>query len=469
MILQALPDFSIQLVGHKNKTRWAFRTETQDEAELLRVEEKRGRGRSLMMNVAVPEGQQVMKAEAAGAVVRDKAYERACHRCCRGVREGLAIRCDGCKAAYYCTRRCLSEHASAQHQYLCQPLELLHQRKQGDGKTQDLEAVRLVMDLLARWACFPDCAPKQRQLVESLTAHEEGRQVQVLQEALLHSQALHGLLHPDLLGQVCQGQDQPGSQSIKRLALLLMRIRYNSYPVDTTGGVMVPQAVLSLFPEAAMLNHSCQPNVATHSAVCNSGGGSGIKICLVVRSCSPLAAGEELCMSYLQDLVKSRVERQQILKQAFHFDCQCVRCQKEKGAEELPSDGAGSTLLAELAETGGAAATLSKALAWLHAVMKLHSQDQGCSKYLSPEAHDVAMAILNSMADDIEAKRFAMRVARLCWEARGLGLLPQCIALIMGEASLSRDGELARKGATAAVLALGPHHQVLTACLTWQC
>ena len=55
-----------------------------------------------------------------------------------------------------------------------------------------------------------------------------------------------------------------------------------------------------LFPFAAMLNHSCDPNCAFAGA---AGGG------LTIRAIRPAAAGEELCFGYI-DLFQARARGQ---------------------------------------------------------------------------------------------------------------------------------------------------------------
>jgi SET domain-containing protein len=62
-----------------------------------------------------------------------------------------------------------------------------------------------------------------------------------------------------------------------------------------------------IFPFAAMTNHSCSPN-ATHAWwPANDGGGGGIH--LAVRAVRDIDAGEEVTISYLDDLMAPFEER----------------------------------------------------------------------------------------------------------------------------------------------------------------
>eukprot|EP00775_Hariotina_reticulata_P012152 gene12152-12290_t len=82
-----------------------------------------------------------------------------------------------------------------------------------------------------------------------------------------------------------------------------------------------PEAVTGLWPEYALLNHSCSPN--TVAVV--------IGRCLLLRTVVPVLKGEELTGSYLGKLAFSPVAvRRAFLSGVYGFHCQCERCLAEQ-------------------------------------------------------------------------------------------------------------------------------------------
>ena len=47
----------------------------------------------------------------------------------------------------------------------------------------------------------------------------------------------------------------------------------------------------------------------------------------------PVAAGEEICVSYLSQLCTPSAATRQLLQGAFNFECQCERCVRESSIE----------------------------------------------------------------------------------------------------------------------------------------
>jgi SET domain len=78
------------------------------------------------------------------------------------------------------------------------------------------------------------------------------------------------------------------------------------------------QRILGLYPLAAMINHSCQPNaVRVFSGEV-----------MLVHACAPIAKDEEIVWSYIPP-TQSYITRQNLLREKFGFLCICPRCTKE--------------------------------------------------------------------------------------------------------------------------------------------
>ena len=86
---------------------------------------------------------------------------------------------------------------------------------------------------------------------------------------------------------------------------------------------LTPEAVAGVWPEFALLNHSCAP-----AAVAVPFGAA-----LVVRAAAPIAAGEEVTVSYLGGARLAPVRaRRAALRAGYGFHCQCARCLAEQRA-----------------------------------------------------------------------------------------------------------------------------------------
>lgn len=109
-------------------------------------------------------------------------------------------------------------------------------------------------------------------------------------------------------------QDMCGPEMTETLAVRIIDTwRTNSYMLDD--GLVLDYAGIGL--TAARLNHSCVPNVYT---AYNSTSGS-----ITVQAVRRIAAGEELCTSYINGASKLRSERRAQLSK-WGFECTCTGC-----------------------------------------------------------------------------------------------------------------------------------------------
>lgn len=74
-------------------------------------------------------------------------------------------------------------------------------------------------------------------------------------------------------------------------------------------GRLLPPTVIGVFPAASLVNHSCTANACFHS---RRAGPGGPPLEYVLRCTTDVAAGEEVCVSYLAhcaDAVTKEVRR----------------------------------------------------------------------------------------------------------------------------------------------------------------
>jgi len=84
--------------------------------------------------------------------------------------------------------------------------------------------------------------------------------------------------------------------------------------------------ILSLYPLAAMINHSCRPNTTRVYSIAL--GCDELEEVMVSHATQPIKEGEEILWSYVPTS-KPYDDRQQRLKNNFGFSCVCTRCKAE--------------------------------------------------------------------------------------------------------------------------------------------
>ena len=100
---------------------------------------------------------------------------------------------------------------------------------------------------------------------------------------------------------------------IARYRRLLGAAQLNAFELTLSHGAKVS----ALLPQpASLFNHSCEPNVLISC-------GDTSSVSFVAEG--SLAAGDELCISYI-DVDVDRKERQELLLHKYGFECTCPRC-----------------------------------------------------------------------------------------------------------------------------------------------
>lgn len=302
-------------------------------------------GRGLVTKGDMPVGSIVVVAEAYACVPTPSQSDRICARCF-GTSASM-LRCSACRAAAFCSRECMAAHAPV-HQGECCGLgavrgatlafeseaEVAQEalRRCGAAASDDPDPSSGVADAPAVLAdretlgLLVALLNRARAEREPVAESERGRGVQreadwqdvmalathdhdpALRVAALQAAREAAAVLADWLGTL-----PPTLAQENVLAGLLLRIRLNAHPVVNGYGQRVG---LGLYPMAALVNHSCLPNV-TAAAV------QGRTI--VMRALRALRAGEQVCSAYV-DVYQPRAVRQRLLRSGFGFLCACARC-----------------------------------------------------------------------------------------------------------------------------------------------
>jgi len=225
--------------------------------------------------------------------------------------------------------------------------------------------------------------------------------------------------------------DADAGLELKEIAVLLARFSCNIHTI--CDDELRPIGV-GLYPLAAMVNHSCRPS-CTQSFVGRD---------IVFRALRPLAAGEELTISYV-DLLATRQERRRALQASYFFDI-------DRGVlAAAPAPPA----RAEIAE-GAVSVVWPEGPPW---------PCDDCDRQLCAVGAEGCCAIVSAGADKVEVH---------CWGALPAGFAPlqmlhawQAYDRALERSKKAQPQEAYRQLAAAvrtmdAPLALGEHHVVRT-------
>lgn len=119
------------------------------------------------------------------------------------------------------------------------------------------------------------------------------------------------------------------------LGRLLLAISINSHGITLSGG----QSHQGLFPEVgAMVNHSCRPNLIHFGVGIEGEDGASDQLQLVLQAVRDIEPGEELTISYLDDLYLPFAERDERLRDL--YGCPADGLQTDAGLQAVSALGA---------------------------------------------------------------------------------------------------------------------------------
>lgn len=339
-----------------------------------RIEERPGRGRCIIADRAISAGCVVLASTA--AAVLPLTGERRCDFC---VFDAGIQQCSACKCARYCDKAHATASWKAEHRFECKKLAALH-RAQPAAANDIVLLSRLwrgtrsvaASDTRPEAHIKADAAAKlyRHSFADVLRMHRStDASRKAACRAAAAAAAAGGLLDGGSAESIAalQASDasDAASTAIKsdRLpesvaAAVLSAFECNNFLVvdDLFHG-----RAAGVFPAGALLNHSCAPNAtltymseAQYASLAAAGGaeaeaaggGAGApataaastdvdsqgRLVQVIRALRPIAAGEEVCHSFVE-IALPRDRRREQLKAAYGFDCTCDLCAAEAEAE----------------------------------------------------------------------------------------------------------------------------------------
>uniref|UniRef100_A0A8D0EIQ0 [histone H3]-lysine(4) N-trimethyltransferase n=1 Tax=Strix occidentalis caurina TaxID=311401 RepID=A0A8D0EIQ0_STROC len=262
-----------------------------------------GKGRGLRARRRYAVGELLFSCPAYTAVLT--VSERGSH-CdgCFARKEGLS-KCGRCKQAFYCNVECQKEDWPM-HKLECSAMCAFGQN------WNPSETVRLTARILAKQKTHPERTQSEKLLaVKEFESHldkldNEKRELIQNDIAALHHFYSKHLEYPDNAA----------------LVVLFAQVNCNGFTIEDEELSHLGSAI---FPDVALMNHSCCPNViVTYKGTLAE-----------VRAVKEIEPGEEVFTSYI-DLLYPTEDRNDRLRDSYFFNCDCRECiTKEKDKEKL--------------------------------------------------------------------------------------------------------------------------------------
>ncbi|PRP84785.1 histone-lysine N-methyltransferase ASHR1-like [Planoprotostelium fungivorum] len=256
------------------------------------LEQDEVKGRTVISKRSLQPGDIVLHCQPLVAVPNAENHQ-LCSRCFRQAAKPL--RCSRCKMIFYCGSNCQKKDWTSFHKRECPLLAAVHS-----------QIVPPTIRLLGRLAIAMVDRPSSREVVDHMMDHRgkwTEKQMQVYAQMSVFATQY---LSPD-----------EGLRDLFQHASHMIRIfcifSCNNFNVSDQS---MNHVGIGLYPEAALINHSCDCNsVATFSD------GEAF-----IRSVKHIPPGQEITINYIE-LASSKENRNSILSSNFHFVCHCDLCQ----------------------------------------------------------------------------------------------------------------------------------------------
>lgn len=259
--------------------------------------EASAKGRRVISTSALPADTTVCASSLFAASTLQESSKLVCGRCLYTAARRLEDQCDNCQQTWFCPAAnpdCAlrAAHMSlAPHALLCPGLTELASRQ---FDHQLVAMLRLMLELLYMMS-IGACGPFEELEYHPISPEDQTEPFELLRRVV--NSCPWGVLVEEAL-------------TTNKLEQMLSRIETNMH-LQLSGH--------SLYPSAAMFNHSCNPN-------CKLEGDHVAR--LVVTTAGQISAGAELTVSYVE-LDQPVAARRQALRRQYSFDCNCVRCLDE--------------------------------------------------------------------------------------------------------------------------------------------
>eukprot|EP00752_Nemacystus_decipiens_P001976 g1899.t1 len=294
------------------------------------------RGRGVFAVEPVMAGAVVLVAKQAAALPRGRYRTAFCRRCLTLLDKSQLIKCRRCEDRF-CGKECVIAAAGeGTHEATCDFVEglggeCLEKLGEGDNAAAaEKDILRLTVECLARrgaglsddeeWIEIDDLVlPEQEREAGGGGGGCDGGFVE-----------RDGMLEDDVVRDAQTRLNNRGlAVSAEEIQTVHRRLRRNFHTVQPEPlGRLLPPTVIGIFPAASLVNHSCEPNACFSS---RRAGPGGQVLEYVLRCTADVAAGEEVCVSYLAHCADAVAKqgRRELLQKVWGFSCDCQRCEED--------------------------------------------------------------------------------------------------------------------------------------------
>ena len=267
----------------------------------LRVHCRPGRGRCVVAEVALSPGTLILRQKPLVATFKRMQVNSRCQGCAQPMQQRLV--CSVCKCVAYCSRSCQVGDWE-RHQEECGILAALPLTKRPTETM--LLMIRLILERRRQAAVSKDIPAGSGLRMEEFMCLESHRQEHPYEKVEVYAQL--GTLVLDVL----RNAKEVPHVDLDGIIEDFCRFGCNNFTIVDDEMNAVGSGV---FPVAALLNHSCCPNVCVSF--------DGVE--LMMRVTEDVQPGDELCISYIELGATSASRRKDLLERYF-FQCECSAC-----------------------------------------------------------------------------------------------------------------------------------------------
>lgn len=291
-----------KFVNNSGRSRWVFPGRAADSSEVCEVRYCKHTGRYMTSVRDIDAGEELFSEAPIAVHIGGTHQDRICYSCLAvGLKKAFVS--ESCRDIYFCSKKCMNEqleyldnaaslmkdvadsgHVHYRDQALLL-LRVLYRARSGHAvdvsKIQDMEICQSVIDRdlsIAAAAFYAACSRSSKDLLTS----------------------------------------QMDESYVDRL---FRAVKYNAQPLPISS--LPGTYFLCIFDSASKLNHSCSPNLKFVYGI----GNAALRGSLVALK--PIAAGDELSISYIDALNLRASDRHALLQHGFGFECRCSRCIRE--------------------------------------------------------------------------------------------------------------------------------------------
>lgn len=243
-------------------------------------------------------GEEIMQNVATLALLRYEYVSRRCFGCLRA--SDKLLRCGSCHVIFFCSKNCQVTDWKSYHKREC----------------------KFVPNLVDHFRDDPDCIDDVLLLSRALIEQPNEKSCRYVNGSAIicgedHIRSLslgnNGKMYADNTIRVIQQVSLLSKKPISDIAKLYTQFKCNNFGILDD---LLKCYAAGVFPAAALLNHSCDPNCVLQFNENNS---------LRIIAVKEIAIDEEITHSYT-DLSLPTEGRRNKLRSVYGFECQCCRC-----------------------------------------------------------------------------------------------------------------------------------------------